>query len=105
MNGDTTALVKDVVEDDLVNATCIATGARPAVDVTWLINDVKFNGPGSSIKTTVEHINETFQTKSTIKFIPRDKEGNITCVISSLHANKTYHYTYFSVKGTCLNII
>ncbi|KAJ8048314.1 hypothetical protein HOLleu_00576 [Holothuria leucospilota] len=98
VNGDTTAHVKDVVEDDLVNVTCIATGARPAVDVSWLINGRKFNGPGSSLKTTVEHINETFQTESTIKFIPRDKEGNITCVISSLHANKTYHYAFFRLK-------
>ncbi|KAJ8042712.1 Tyrosine-protein kinase isoform SRK1 [Holothuria leucospilota] len=90
-----------IPRNETVIATCVASSARPPVNITWFINKTKVNSSSidHQVIATNNQSNDTFDTSSSIRFQPDGESGNITCVIDGLSEKELFSQVKFKVEN------
>ncbi|KAJ8031899.1 hypothetical protein HOLleu_25256 [Holothuria leucospilota] len=77
----------NITRSEGINASCYTLGGKPAVNLSWLINNKKMDNLDKQVKMSFKKTkaeNNTFHSFSTIQFKPQGKQGSVTCVMSSV---------------------
>ena len=84
-----------------MSVVCNASGAKPAVNLTFMINNDIVSNLEIDFEVFVNrHSNQTFDSVGRFKTQLREINGNITCLSSGQHATEgplvTLHYYTYS---------
>ncbi|PIK42915.1 putative tyrosine kinase receptor Cad96Ca, partial [Apostichopus japonicus] len=83
-----------------MNATCNATGARPAAQISWRHNDREIlsswqrtsSSPGTEDVTT-------YSTEASLIVQPRENNGTISCIVSGVPAGTKHLVMHYTLTG------
>ncbi|XP_071851651.1 uncharacterized protein [Apostichopus japonicus] len=83
-----------------INATCNATGARPAAQISWRHNDreILSSWQHTSSSQGPEDVT-TYTTESALTVQPREDNGTISCIVSGVPAMRKHLVMYYTLTG------
>ncbi|KAJ8049283.1 Proto-oncogene tyrosine-protein kinase LCK [Holothuria leucospilota] len=80
----------------VVEVTCLAKGSKPAVNLTWLLNNDEVDSAAKQAHhiSVNEDNNKTFDTVTILTFQPQSSPLKITCVVHGFGRETRYHIEY-----------
>ncbi|KAJ8041341.1 Ephrin type-B receptor 3 [Holothuria leucospilota] len=108
VNGKDSGEVVNIVQGEEIVASCHTTETRPDVGLDWMVNNAKLDHNIGLYNLELKRYEKNMTTYfiSTLRFLPKETQGNITCSVKGhpagdKHVHARYQKSEF--KGTAIH--
>ncbi|KAJ8049732.1 Cell adhesion molecule 4 [Holothuria leucospilota] len=94
INRQPTSSIVYVPQQEEFVAVCVVIGAKPAANITWLIDNKEADSSrvGPLEKNKNKEVDNLFDSTSRLRYVAKRKQGNITCISKSAPSVPDQHY-------------